>query len=172
MEKLLIIIAVILGGILTTDSPLSSFQMKLDLDLDIKEFHFHVYFDQNNPAATHAAVQLFEAVKTANKEGYFITVPLRINYTPVGPHPIGSYEVWCPWEYFAKAYNWFLLKRGDLSVLVHPLTKFEILDHTERAVWMGKSYSLKLDALTWEYDEIPLQYPELGLGYSAKTIGE
>ena len=82
--------------------------------------------------------------------------------------PTTSYEVWVPRESFAAAFSWFTLHRGNLSVLVHPLTRHELLDHTERAVWMGDSVPLDLSQLSPLLDHVPLQYLELGLGYSLK----
>ena len=46
-----------------------------------------------------------------------------MNMRPIGPHPIGSYEVWAPKEYFAHAMSFFMLNRDELSILVHPLTR-------------------------------------------------
>lgn len=64
-------------------------------------------------------------------------------------------------------YQWFVLNRGPLSVLIHPLTINEVLDHTERAVWMGNPLPLNIDSLQHTLDRVPLQYPHLKLGYSA-----
>jgi len=75
--------------------------------------------------------------------------------------------VWCPKEYFCRVYSWFILHRGIHSVLIHPLTKQERLDHSDRAVWMGKPFPLDLTKIPENLDHVPLQYPELGLGYSA-----
>lgn len=52
-------------------------------------------------------------------------------------------------------------------MLVHPLTRHEIEDHTTRAMWMGESFRIDLSALHKELKKVPLEYPELGLGYSA-----
>ncbi len=57
-------------------------------------------------------------------------------------------------------------RRGELSILVHPLTEHAIEDHTGRAMWLGPSYRPNLNVLTGSDDP---QYPELGLGYNAKS---
>ncbi len=36
---------------------------------------------------------------------------------------------------------------GNLSVLLHPLTRQELLDHTTRAMWLGKSMPLDISML-------------------------
>ncbi|CAG8660674.1 2231_t:CDS:1, partial [Cetraspora pellucida] len=66
-------------------------------------------------------------------------------------------------------YSWFLLHRGDLSILIHPLTKELVKDHTSRSAWIGPSVPLDVEHLPPILKKTPLQYPELGLGYSART---
>ena len=76
-----------------------------------------------------------------------------------------------PIEYFNQFYSFILFHRPEqISVFIHPLTKMEIMDHTVRACIIGdQSWLSKLDlgALQDELAEIPVQYPELKLGYSA-----
>lgn len=141
----------------------------LDGHGEIKEFHFHVYYFQTNAASRAHALALRDDILRLRAEGYFHAVPLvTYNDVPRGPHPVGSYEVWCPRERFSRVYSYFAMNRGELSVLIHPLTREEVKDHTERAVWLGPSYPLDLTQLREITDSLPLQYPELGLGYSRK----
>lgn len=135
---------------------------------EIKEYHFHVYFFQTNEVSKNAALKLRDRLLDLTKKKFFHVVPLeRVNMAPIGPHPIGSYEVWCPREHFSRVYSWFLLHHGELSILVHPLTKEEVKDHTDRATWIGKSLPLDISRLSPMLPQVPKQYPELGLGYSA-----
>ncbi|KAI9309044.1 DOPA-like domain-containing protein [Cunninghamella echinulata] len=138
-----------------------------ELKEEIKEWHFHIYFFQNNNEQKEAALALRNRVLSLVQGGFFEVVPLhRVNYGPIGPHTVGSYEVWCPTEYFARAFSFFTLNRGDLSILIHPLTKYPLKDHSSRAVWLGHSFPLDLSTLP-EIDTEPLgQYPKLKLGYS------
>eukprot|EP00026_Physarum_polycephalum_P010852 Phypoly_transcript_11034.p2 GENE.Phypoly_transcript_11034~~Phypoly_transcript_11034.p2 ORF type:complete len:128 (-),score=15.03 Phypoly_transcript_11034:816-1199(-) len=109
-------------------------------DFPIKEYHFHVYFFQSNPTSVAKAEALRNKIlslTSANPNAptqpppsnpLFVAVPLHtVNYTPVGPHLIGSYEVWVPIESFAVVFGWFTLNRDDLSILVHPLTRYIII---------------------------------------------
>ena len=69
--------------------------------------------------------------------------------------------------------SFFMRRRGELSILLHPLTDHPIQDHTGRAMWMGTPYKIDLTCLS-EYSPGPdgedaPQYPELELGYSAPT---
>lgn len=57
------------------------------------------------------------------------------------------------------------------SVLIHPLTADQRRDHEHRHGWMGTPWPIYLDALPSE-GEIPLQYPELGLGWSTAPAEE
>ena len=91
----------------------------------------------------------------------------HFNTEPKGPHPVGSFEVWTPREFLADMMTFMMYNRGSLSVLVHPLGKTEVRDHTSDAMWLGPSYRLDVSHLS-PYGGDPPQYPELGLGYSSK----
>merc|ERR1712243_490838 len=90
----------------------------------------------------------------------------NFNMEPIGPHPCGSYEVWVPQEGMSKALSFLMYHRGNLSVLVHPLGKTELMDHTRDAMWLGPSFPIDTSILDTTGGDEP-QYPELGLGYSA-----
>ncbi|KAF8954968.1 DOPA-like domain-containing protein [Flammula alnicola] len=143
--------------------------LKTVVDAEIKEWHFHIYFHQNNADEHAAALQLRDAVLRLRRDGAFVAVPLfRVNTAPIGPHPVGSYEIWGPSETFASVFSYLCMHRGDLSILVHPLTREQRKDHEIRNAWIGPSFPLDLSTLPLRSDEIPLQYPSLKLGYSAK----
>ncbi|KAF5386945.1 hypothetical protein D9615_002023 [Tricholomella constricta] len=145
---------------------------------EIKEWHFHIYFHQRNAASHHTALNLRDAVLRLRRDGAFVAVPLfRVNTEPIGPHPVGSYEIWVPAETFSSVFSYLCMNRGDLSILVHPLTRdqvnaaypFHIPDHQVRNAWIGPPFPLDLDALPLRSEDIPLQYPSLKLGYSSKS---
>nr|VWO95374.1 DNA topoisomerase 1 (EC (DNA topoisomerase I) [Ganoderma boninense] len=149
-----------------------------DLESICREWHFHIYFHQRNADEHHAALELRDAVLRLRRDGAFVAVPLfRVNTDPIGPHPVGSYEIWCPSESFASVYSYLALNRGDLSVLIHPLTReewmeswiiaFQRKDHEVRHAWLGPAFPLDLSALPVKSDNVPLQYPSLKLGYSS-----
>ena len=62
--------------------------------------------------------------------------------SPIGPHPVGSFEVWVPIEFLPQFMSFAMYNRGDLTVLMHPLGKTEIKDHSTDAMWLGQSYPL------------------------------
>lgn len=69
----------------------------------------------------------------------------RIWDRPLGPHPIGMFEVnlFTP-EQFGAFIPWLVVNRGPLSALIHPNTDDEKRDHTQRATWMGQPLPLNL----------------------------
>jgi len=146
--------------------------LKTVVEGEIKEWHFHIYFHQRNADEHHAALELRDAVLRLRRDGAFVAVPLfRVNTDPIGPHPVGSYEIWCPSESFASVFSYLCMNRGDLSILVHPLTKEQRKDHEIRNAWIGPSFPLDLSTLPIKSEEVPFQYPSLKLGYSSKNPG-
>ncbi|KAF8534337.1 DOPA-like domain-containing protein [Trichophaea hybrida] len=135
---------------------------------EVKEWHFHIYFNTTSPSQHAAALALRNAVLALRKAGVFAAVPLsRVNTAPIGPHPAGSYEIWVPRESFAAVFSFLALNHGSLSVLVHPLTREERKDHSSRKAWIGEPWPVLLEVLPDVLDDVPLQYPSLGLGYSS-----
>jgi len=49
-----------------------------------------------------------------------------VNLEPMGPHPVGSFEIWCPSESFASVFSYLCMNHGELSILIHPLTKEQV----------------------------------------------
>ena len=90
----------------------------------------------------------------------------KFNTKPIGPHPVGSFETWFPIEYLPNLLSFMMYNRGSLSILVHPLGKTEIRDHTTDAMWLGASFPIDPTPLDANGGDDP-QYPELGLGYSS-----
>ena len=64
------------------------------------------------------------------------------NTGPIGPHPCGSFEIWVPQEYLPHMLSFMMFNRGDITVLVHPLGKTEVRDHTVDAMWLGNPYPI------------------------------
>ena len=62
-----------------------------------------------------------------------------------------------------------MLKRGSLSVLIHPLGRNEVDDHTVHKMWLGEAYPIDVSLLNPTSGDEP-QYPELKLGYSKILI--
>ena len=109
----------------------------------IEGYHAHVYYDS---ASRAAAERLAEAIggKFARRFGGFFD-------KPVGPHPIGNLQIVFTTTEFADFVPWLMLNRGDLDVLIHPLTDDSIDDHSRHALWLGTPVQLRLAAMERTY---------------------
>jgi DOPA 4,5-dioxygenase len=59
--------------------------------------------EKKNEVEHAAALALRDAVLRLHRDGAFVAVPLwQVNEDPRGPHPVGSYEIWC---HAPKLYN-------------------------------------------------------------------
>ncbi|KAI3553258.1 dopa 4,5-dioxygenase [Colletotrichum abscissum] len=105
-------------------------------------FDVHIYHFQSNPEQVKHARDLWERIRREFPE-------LRIYRfweKPIGPHPVAMFEVniFTPAQ-FGAFIPWLTIYRGPLSVLIHPNTVEEGIDHnatelrnhTQRATWMG-----------------------------------
>ena len=66
---------------------------------------------------------------------------------PVGPHSVAMYQIAFAVEEFPRLVPWLMLNRGELSVLVHPMTGDALTDHTRFALWLGPPLPLRLEVL-------------------------
>merc|ERR1712126_280317 len=151
----------------------------------IKEFHFHPYWHQNNPEEEAAALSLRDAivnevaisnmtvvcdgVNSGILSGLNDSQVSKFNRKPAGPHPVGNFQIWTPQEYFSQMLSFLMDKRGNISVLLHPLGKNPLRDHTADAMWLGEKYPLDLSALSPDGGFFA-QYPELGIGLNNSMI--
>ena len=108
----------------------------------IRCFHVHVYFDEK----THeTARRVCHAVKTQ------FGVPMgHMHVKPVGPHPMGSCQLTIPADQFGAVLSWLALNREGLTVFSHPDTGEDLLDHRDRAIWMGEMKTLDLSLFSSE----------------------
>lgn len=105
----------------------------------IEGYHAHIYY----APATRAAAERLRTELGARFQ-------LRLGNwhdEPVGPHPTAMYQVaFAPAE-LPRVLPWLMLNRGELSVLVHPLTGNDYDDHAHFALWLGPPLPLRLDVL-------------------------
>ncbi len=107
-------------------------------DPAITGWHAHIYYD---PAATkQQAARLREGIAAA----FPAALLGRWHDVPVGPHPTAMYQVAFGPELFPTLVPYIALHREGLTVLVHPETGRQKLDHLQHAIWMGAV--LPLDA--------------------------
>lgn len=105
----------------------------------IKGYHAHVYYDANSkPAAAKLRTEI---------EARFNITMGRWHDAPVGPHPMGSYQVGFEPAQFSVLLPWLAMNRGKLTIFVHPLTGDVLREHTENAIWLGQTQLLNMPAL-------------------------
>jgi aromatic ring-cleaving dioxygenase len=108
--------------------------------MTIEGYHAHVYYV---PATRDVAERLREALGA----GFEVRLG-RWHDQPVGPHPSSMYQVAFEVAEFARVVPFLMLNRGELDILVHPLTGNDYLDHSSFAVWMGTRLPLRLETLS------------------------
>jgi DOPA 4,5-dioxygenase len=106
---------------------------------EIREFHAHTYF---RPETRARAAELREEL---------LKVPGLTVYTladgPRGPHGAPMFGCDIPAAQLADVLGFLMLNHGPLSVLLHPVTGNELLDHTHHALWLGPPQPLDLATL-------------------------
>ncbi len=104
----------------------------------IESWHAHVYFDQATKTRAWALKQ-----RVGEAFGERVTVG-RFHERPVGPHPMWNFQIAFEPEVFPDLVPWLALERDGLIVLVHPNAGDDLLDHRDRALWLGTGLDLKL----------------------------
>ncbi len=101
-----------------------------------QHYHAHLYYDQKTLSVA---------------EKLLLTVEQEMNFKVgrrhqkcVGPHPMWSCQISFNSESFDELISWLDAHRAGLSVLVHPLTDDDLIDHTTLACWLGEPVELRL----------------------------
>lgn len=105
-------------------------------------FHSHAYFDHAAPERVAEARAFRDLVRRTFAANPYVEVR-AFHAAPAGPHPRGSFEVLFAREAFRDYVPWLMFARpAAIDILVHPLTRSQVLDHTARALWLGTPLSL------------------------------
>lgn len=105
-------------------------------------FHSHAYFEHETAECVAEARAFMDLIRQTFASTPHVEVHTFVP-TPVGPHPRGSFEVLFTREAFADYVSWLMFARPPrLSVLIHPLTGSQTLDHTTRALWLGEPLAI------------------------------
>ncbi len=105
----------------------------------IHGFHAHVYFSQATVVQARALCETAARLFGASMG--------RVHEKPVGPHPDWSCQLAFPPEVFGQLVPWLSMHRNGLVVFVHPISDNELLDHRDRALWMGEIRPLDFSVL-------------------------
>ena len=71
----------------------------------------------------------------------------RWHDSPIGPHPMGSYQIAFAPDLFAEIVPWLALNRRGLTVFIHPETGDDVTDHSDYAIWLGEQRPVDLSVL-------------------------
>ncbi len=107
-----------------------------------REFDAHIYFSPEE-------YKVAESFRDKMRE-HFLTKTFFVGDLipiPIGPHPMAMFEANFPTEHFSEVVIWLMQNRGNLNILVHPLTGDDYIDHTDAVMWLGKSLELNLEKL-------------------------
>jgi aromatic ring-cleaving dioxygenase len=108
----------------------------------IAGYHAHVYFNADTVAQARALC--FDAAQR------FPLKMGRVHEKPVGPHPDWSCQLAFRASLFGEVIPWLAMHRAGLVVFVHPVTGNDLIDHRDRAIWMGAVRPLDLSVLSAE----------------------
>ena len=113
----------------------------------IHGFHAHVYFGPDT-------VEQARALCTAAAQQFPLKMG-RVHERPLGPHPDWSCQLAFRPALFGEVIPWLAMRRAGLVVFIHPISDNDLVDHRDRALWMGAVRPLDLRVLgegPGEYD--------------------
>lgn len=100
-------------------------------------FHSHIYFEADTIEKAEVFHEKFKVFGTSVRISPMI-------HKLVGPHPYPMFEADFKAENFMEMIRFMQQNRNGLSILVHPLSGNEILDHTDYAMFLGRREDLNL----------------------------
>lgn len=106
----------------------------------IHGYHAHIYFDADT-------LERARALAEAAGERFPLRLG-RVHQRPIGPHPTWSCQLAFRPQIAGEVIGWLALNRQGLSVLIHPVTGNDLVDHRDRAIWMGAVLPLDLSSLS------------------------
>jgi aromatic ring-cleaving dioxygenase len=106
-----------------------------------EDFHAHIYF---TPSQMETARRLRVRAVDNLERGIWLG---PLHHEPLGPHPIGMFEIQFSRRAFRQVLDWLVAHRGEHSVLVHEVTGDDPRDHEEGALWLGAALPLDFSKL-------------------------
>ena len=122
-------------------------------DFITKGYDLHVVFSDSQHQAAHA---LFEACLGFLDQSEISYHKHRFFSKPVGPWPTPMWQIILPHSdqvhsNLGLCIAWFMLNRGEFSVMIHPNTHQEqgrggeYEDHSQNHLWLGSPLKLKME---------------------------
>lgn len=115
-------------------------------------FHAHIYFNKDQKElATSLRMEMIENFPFFRYNKFFTASHVLevggLVDKLIGPHTKRMFQVTATDTNLVFLLPWIVLRSKGLSVLLHPCSDNDLLDHTERAMWLGEKVSLNLDKL-------------------------
>ena len=99
---------------------------------NIRGYHIHIYYDQNDPQSEFTAQGLSQAVINTFDEENLIRHEVGV----VGPHINPNIELDIKPDAFGKILQYLQMNNYGLSIVVHPETGDVTKDHLENSIWI------------------------------------
>lgn len=103
----------------------------------IAAYHAHIYYA--------AKTRTIAARLRSRIERRFPVRMGRWHDEAVGPHPVSMYQVAFPATLFPRIVPWLMTNRDGLTILVHPETGDDYIDHAQYGIWLGEKIALRLE---------------------------
>jgi len=103
----------------------------------IHGYHAHIYYRDDTERGQAAVLR---GVLEANPEVRMG----RWRDEPVGPHPLPMFQAAFPAAVFSEIVPWLMLNRDGLTILVHPETGDDVVDHRDNPLWLGEKLDLNI----------------------------
>lgn len=102
-------------------------------------FHAHFYFTEPRRESALLIRSRLES------EGFPVEFG-RVHLGLVGPHTLPMYTLVFKRENFTDIVTWLMQNHGDHSVLIHPESGDDLIDHTTHALWLGERLPIDVSA--------------------------
>lgn len=102
-------------------------------------YHIHFYCDvEQIPLCREIREKLLQEVPEIEGAG-------SVRNAPIGPHPVPMFEAWFGNPSLDPVLRWAMENRRGLSVMIHPISGDDLVDHRDHSIWLGKPLPLRLE---------------------------
>ncbi|RIH72166.1 4,5-dioxygenase [Vibrio splendidus] len=106
----------------------------------LKGWHAHICFNDLTEQTAQRVINDIALEITDLRQG-------QLHRKLVGPHPCWSCQLYFKPHLLSDVVTWLTFNRKGLTILFHPISGNDLLDHKDRVFWMGDVKDLKLENL-------------------------